>query len=422
MIAAALSLASEPAARQEEPAAVTPAAKAARGPTTSRLTIIKDRVRRHSLFKPAYVHPGAGGHKSDALQLSQIGTLFGRKGNHVLLGLLTETDTGAILLSDEDGSIPLDLSRAHTTGGFFTPSSVVLVEGSVNDAGVFEVEALGHPPFERGAHHDHRADQEGPVDGGMLLVFSEVHLDHAETLVKLEVVLRGYEIAGKQLMGDGASAKPFADTFTFVFCGNFSSTPYSPEVPRSKVKLLFRRFAELLGRFPLLKEHARFIFVAGPSDASLGPAATLEHPPLSEVLCADLRAVLTHCHFAGNPARFTLGSQQVVLYREEVMARLKRGALVPPSEEGDTSLSEHLVDSILQQAHLCPLPSAVATSYEPSAFILDRPPDVLIIAERRAQFTTDHAGTTAFNPGSFSSSGRWMVYHAHMRKAESSSI
>ena len=36
--------------------------------------------RRHSLFKPAYVHPGAGGHKSDALQLSQIGTLFGRKG------------------------------------------------------------------------------------------------------------------------------------------------------------------------------------------------------------------------------------------------------------------------------------------------------------------------------------------------------
>ena len=145
------------------------------------------------------------------------------------------------------------------------------------------------------------------MDGGMLLVFSEVHLDHAETLVKLEVrratltpadaapaghlsgpprvgrqvVLRGYEIAGKQLMGDGASAKPFADTFTFVFCGNFSSTPYSPEVPRSKVKLLFRRFAEVRRR-PARRPRAVDSGVAGgASSQRLLLASGCHHSPLS---------------------------------------------------------------------------------------------------------------------------------------------
>eukprot|EP00967_Tisochrysis_lutea_P066421 scaffold86507_cov24-Tisochrysis_lutea.AAC.3 len=51
---------------------------------------------------------------------------------------------------------------------------------------------------------------------------------------------------------------------------------------------------------------------AEPSEAhsTVSPGSLLV-PACAQVLCADLRAVLTHCHFAGNPARFTLGSQQV---------------------------------------------------------------------------------------------------------------
>jgi hypothetical protein len=45
-----------------------------------------------------------------------------------------------------------------------------------------------------------------------------------------------------------------------------------------------------------------------------------------------------------------------------------------------------------QQAHLCPLPVADSTSFAPSAFILEHTPDVLIIAESRAQFTAKQAG------------------------------
>mmetsp|Transcript_1208 Transcript_1208/g.3822 ORF Transcript_1208/g.3822 Transcript_1208/m.3822 type:complete len:262 (-) Transcript_1208:349-1134(-) len=239
---------------------------------------------------------------------------------------------------------------------------------------------------------------------------------------RCQMVLHGYEIAGKQLMETGEHRAPFAETFTFVFCGNFSSVPHTPDTPRSEIMLLFKRFAELLGRFPVLKQHAHFIFIAGPSDPSLGPATTLQHPPLPEVLIADIRAVLTHCQFASNPARIMLGSQQVVLYREEILARLKCSTLLPLREEPGVTLSEHLVDIVVQQAHLCPLPFADSTSFAPSAFFLERTPDVLILAESRAQFTGNQAGTVAFNPGSFAATGRWMVYHTREGKAQSSSL
>lgn len=59
------------------------------------------------------------------------------------------------------------------------------------------------------------------------------------------MVLHGYEIAGKQLMETGEHRAPFAETFTFVFCGNFSSVPHTPDTPRSEILLLFKRFAEV---------------------------------------------------------------------------------------------------------------------------------------------------------------------------------
>jgi len=40
---------------------------------------------------------------------------------------------------------------------------------------------------------------------------------------------------------------------------------------------------------------------------------TVAHLSSVQVLIADIRAVLTHCQFASNPARIMLGSQQVSL-------------------------------------------------------------------------------------------------------------
>jgi len=57
------------------------------------------------------------------------------------------------------------------------------------------------------------------------------------------VVLRGYEVAGKQLLDSPSGRVPFAETFTFVLCGNFASVPHSANVSRSRVQLLFRGLA-----------------------------------------------------------------------------------------------------------------------------------------------------------------------------------
>lgn len=375
-----------------------------------------DRMRRNGMFLQA--RPQRGMTSGTTVELSRVSALLGRGGSHVLIGILTEGDAGSVApwqLIDEDGCVPLNLSGiAPLTNGFFTPSSVVLVEGAM-DGAVFRAKSMSQPPDDPCVVPD-GLDQ-APTSG-MLLVFSDVWLDDPKVLGQLQDVLRGYDTVGRQGTEVGGKQVPAAQMFTFLFCGNFSSVQYSSCMMRSQMRILFRSFAELLGRFTTLRRSARFIFVPGPLDTSLGAAAMLQHAPLSETLCKDLRAVLSHCEFLGNPAGFTLDGQKVVVFAEEVLSCLKSKTLVAPRPDADCT--QHLVETLLHQGHLCPLPSADLTSYTQSAFRLDPRPDLMILATRRAQFNVKHAETTVFNPGLFATTGKWMVYHTRDRRVESS--
>jgi hypothetical protein len=50
--------------------------------------------------------------------------------------------------------------------------------------------------------------------------------------------------------------------------------------------------------------------------------------------------------------RLRTSATQVVVYREELLARLKCSTLLPLREEAGVTLSEHLVDIIVQQVRV----------------------------------------------------------------------
>ena len=87
-------------------------------------------------------------------------------------------------------------------------------------------------------------------------------------------------------------------------------------------------------------------------------------------------------------------------------------------------LREQLIKSVIDGAHLCPLPQAEAALYWQldHAMWLHPAPDVLLLADRQAQFQHLYEETLAVNPGAFASDLSWMVYRPASKTAEASSL
>lgn len=82
-----------------------------------------------------------------AYKLTPIANLLGRNGsNHLLLGLLTISPAGMLVIGDLTGSIALDIQHARPIpeeGAWFTPGMVVLVDGVYEENGGALVPIIG---------------------------------------------------------------------------------------------------------------------------------------------------------------------------------------------------------------------------------------------------------------------------------------
>jgi DNA polymerase epsilon subunit 2 len=166
------------------------------------------------------------------------------------------------------------------------------------------------------------------------------------------------------------------------------------------------------------------------------PTVLLPAPPLPEALVAPLRATLgNRAHFPSNPARLRLHAREVVVFRSDVAARLRAAALLPPNSgssgnnDGNNNASastgasatfEHAALTLLQQAHLCPLPlDAAPVSWDVDGGLRLYPlPHALVLAGggrgggRGAARGCDASfeGVECFDPGSFSKCGSFRGY------------
>mmetsp|Transcript_12271 Transcript_12271/g.27558 ORF Transcript_12271/g.27558 Transcript_12271/m.27558 type:complete len:260 (+) Transcript_12271:3-782(+) len=253
-------------------------------------------------------------------------------------------------------------------------------------------------------------EMEEAADGQMMVVLSDVQLDKPLVLEKLALVLEGFENNGSEPL--------------YVLMGSFISKPISRSPGgREVVEGAFDALADVIARYPRQASMAKFLLVPGPLDAGMGVA--LPRRGIPEQFTKRLRAKVASVTFASNPCRVRYYTQEIVLFREDLLKKMQRHLAVPLDlSPTSPDITEQLVETLLDQAHLCPLPLHARPvfwelDYSLRLFPL---PHVLVLADHADTFNHSYKGCRAVNPGSFSSDFSFLVYHPHSREVEYSRV
>ena len=87
-------------------------------------------------------------------------------------------------------------------------------------------------------------------------------------------------------------------------------------------------------------------------------------------------------------------------------------------------MSEHLIKTVLDQGHLCPLPVTIRPVYwnYDHALRLYPPPDLLILADTHDEFEKSYFDVKCICPDDFNARGRFIAYFPAAREVEFSQI
>lgn len=424
-----------------------------------------------SLIRPGGISKACRG--SPYLQLTSIDSLKGSLGDRIVLGMLTQLEEGSWFLEDIHGSIEVDLSEVETTAGLHTDSSFVIAQGRIIEVGdvamnaccaekavdiqnaansrcIFKVSAMGPPPFEDrdmshqvlgkaadtfGGQRSTEAEKslfefEQNTADAVFVMLSDVFLDSPRVMAGLRLIFEGY-------LNDGVV--PTA----VILIGSFLSHPFGqdPNDP-SVLSAGFANLGELImSEFPVLAESCTFVLVAGPTDA--GPGNILPRPAMPKMLAKGFVDALPpgRVLLGTNPCRMRYMTQEIVVLREDLLHKMIRKCAVKPSHSDTSIMAEHMFKSIVDQCHLCPLP----TSSRPTLWAHDHAlwlfptPHLVVVADSGDSFSflygnengntgeeTDHslrkAKVTGVNPGSFGSDLSFSLYYPAERRAEACSV
>ncbi|XP_054827711.1 DNA polymerase epsilon subunit 2 isoform X2 [Eublepharis macularius] len=372
-----------------------------------RYIILQQRTHRHELFTPSAIgtHPDESRSK---FQLKTIETLLGnsaRVGDVIVLGMITQLKEGKFFLEDPTGVVQLDLSKAQFHSGLYTESCFVLTEGWYEDE-IFHVNAFGFPPTESSAttraYYGNTNFFGGPSstsvkasaklkqleeenEDAMFVFLSDVWLDQAEVLEKLRIMFAGY-----------SSMPPTC----FFFCGNFSSAPYGKNQIQS-LKGSLKALADIICEYPSI--HKR--------------------PPLTENITEEFREQVPFSVFTTNPCRVQYCTQEIMIFREDLVNKMCRNCVRFPSSNLD--IPNHFVKTILSQGHLSPLPLYVSPVYWAYDYTLRTYPlpDMIVFADKYDPFTVTNTDCICINPGSFPRSGfAFKVFYPSNKTVEDSKL
>ncbi|KIM90898.1 hypothetical protein PILCRDRAFT_94563 [Piloderma croceum F 1598] len=387
----------------------------------NRLNIIKQSVLRNEHFAPSTL-PSRD--RERLVTLKSTKQLLGRASERfLLLGMLAHNKEGKLCVEDADGSVELDLSKLDEPGeGLYTEGCFALVEGEYTEDGTLEVVAMGQPPCEdrqtarsiyghidflgKGATSLLEDAQFAPrireeLPDLHFFFLSDVWLDHPQTL------------PGLQKIFDNCIENSFVPKLV-VLCGNFTSRSISQGNARDvqRYQENFDGLADLIASYPMITSDTHFVLVPGPLDITAN--SLLPRRPLLSSFVSRMRNKLPKVHFATNPCRIKFFGQEIVIFREDTMARMLRNTIrVKQKAEGE-DLRRFLVSSILDQSHLTPLTLNIQptlSDYDHSLRLYPLPTAV-VLADKYEKYKMTYSGCHVFNPGSFiSKSFVFSIYH-----------
>jgi DNA polymerase epsilon subunit 2 len=266
----------------------------------------------------------------------------------------------------------------------------------------------------RPQQHAQMLELETAATESLFVILSDIQLDRPSVLEKLQRVFEGFEASG---------AEP-----VFILMGNFVNKPATAPGGREGVTDAFSGLADAIAACPRLARHAKFLLVPGPQD--VGTHNALPRRPIPEIFTKDLRKKVAHVTFASNPCRLRFYTQEIVLFREDLLRKMQRHTGLPPQPHAADAvdapeLTEQLVEAVLDQAHLCPLPlQAKPVHWELDYTLRLAPlPHLLVLADHADQYAFDcKGGCQAVNPGSFSSDYSFVVYRPATQECEFSRV
>ncbi|KAG0348790.1 DNA polymerase epsilon subunit 2 [Podila humilis] len=376
----------------------------------ARYHMLLQRILRNECFAPPVF---TGGMEQDRyLKLTPLKALKGRCGERFLMfGMLVQLSGGKYCLEDADDRVELVLDHSQNSAGMFTENCFVLVEGQYTDDNVIVAETIGLPPPELreetkkvfgnmdflGAPREMRSEEQ-------LRVISEEYEDISFTFATLRTIFEGYS----------NSTLPLA----FILCGSFKSQPFLYNgLESGQYRDNFAALAELIAEFPTMATFSYFIFVPGPNDP--WGASILPRPKIPDFYTTKVRQLVKRSIFASNPCRIKYCDQEIVIFREDILNRMLRNCIVPPC--GDVVIQKQLARTIIDGAHLCPLPLTTRqiTWAHDHALRLYPIPDALILADKFEAYNFKYQACHCMNPGSFPTSDySWMVYYPASRRSD----
>ncbi|XP_022137711.1 DNA polymerase epsilon subunit B isoform X2 [Momordica charantia] len=393
-----------------------------------RFLLLSQRLSRDQHFsKPAF---NTGMSHFGSCEISSIQSLVGQTGRRWVMGVISQMEDGHFYLEDLTASVEINLSNAKITTGLFTENTIVVAEGEMLVEGIFQVITCGFPPLEdrdkslkmlagqdffgAGALTKEEtlrlADLEKRAINDMFVILSDIWLDSEEAMRKLETILDGFE---------NVEVVPSL----FVLMGNFCSRPCNLAFNSfSSLRLQFGKLGKMIAAHPRLIENSKFLFIPGPDDA--GPSTVLPRCALPKYLTEELRMHVPNAIFSSNPCRIKFYTQEIVFFRQDLLYRMRRSCLIPPSTEETSDPFEHLIATITHQSHLCPLPLVIQPiiwNYDHCLHLYPTP-HVIVLGDRSKQQAFKYTGITCFNPGSFSNDGTFVAYRPCNQEVELSAL
>jgi len=376
---------------------------------------------RRSTLKDQSKGPGPDDDGECAFRfLTNTQELMGTRSKRVVLGMLCELEEGRISLQDTAGTIQLDLGTVKKqTLGMFTFNCFVLCEGVVNShSGLFEVESIGFPPYERRKkciktfnnlhflameRHGAMLELEQSSHDDSFVFLSNVFLDDSETFAKLIKLFDGY------------SAVQSPPTL-FVVMGNFTKKKLGAKDVRLLSQLMDTLCDLLVNKYKdTLCRTSDFVLIPGPQDQFIGNV--LPQPKLIASLCSKFLAHAErgdlHINFQSNPFRIRFGTQEIVVFRQDLLQKMRRNCVMVPDLAASGDLTNHLAKTILDQAHLCPLPLQICPVYwnYSHALSLYPAPHLVVLGDSGDdQYQWEYEDSRVVCPGGFTTRGSFIVY------------
>ncbi|KZV40305.1 DNA polymerase epsilon subunit 2 [Dorcoceras hygrometricum] len=372
-------------------------------------------------------------------QISTIQSLVGQTGKKWVMGLISQLEDGHFYLEDLTAAVEVDLTDAISSAitdyhaseiWFFSENTIILAEGEMLLDGIFKVKTCGFPPLEDreksvtmfsgieffGAGSLTKEETirlkelEKEAVNDMFVILSDVWLDNEDTMENLKTIFSGYE-------------NEHVVPSLFVFMGNFCSRPCNLAFNSyASLRSQFGKLGKIIADHQRLKDNSGFLFIPGPDD--VGPSNVLPRCSLPKYLTEELQNYIPNAAFLSNPCRIKFYTQEIVFFRQDMLYRMRRSCLMPPSNEETSDPFEHLVATITHQSHLCPLPLSV----QPIIWNFDHclhlypTPHTIVLGDRSEQKTFNYTGITCFNPGSFSNDNTFVAYRPCSREVELSAL